>query len=72
MSAIIYAFLWLACTFILCLFSFWIGRCARRLPIIDDNLPWTMSRDQTPRCVSDCKAAVPDRAKRPRFQHLSR
>jgi hypothetical protein len=38
--------LWLAYSFFLCLFSFWAGRCARKLPIIDDKLPWTMSRDQ--------------------------
>ena len=28
------------------LFGFWIGRCARKLPIIDDKLPWTVHRDQ--------------------------
>ena len=28
--------------FMMCLFSFWLGRCARRLPLIDDNLPWVM------------------------------
>lgn len=26
-------------------FGFWIGRCGRRLPAIDDRLPWTMSRE---------------------------
>lgn len=47
----------LACSLVPCLFSFWLGRCARRLPIIDDNLPWTMSRDQAPRCHGDCGVA---------------
>ena len=28
------------------LLGFWIGRCARRLPIIDDKLPWTLHRNQ--------------------------
>jgi hypothetical protein len=63
MIVIIYAILWLASSFFLCLFSFWIGRCARKLPIIDDKLPWTMSRDQAPRCTADCKmrhSAPPD------------
>jgi hypothetical protein len=46
----------LACSFVLCPFSFWLGRCARRLPIIDDNLPWTMSREQAARCTGDCVA----------------
>ena len=36
------------------LFGFWIGRCARKLPIIDDKLPWTMHREQAPRCSSAC------------------
>jgi hypothetical protein len=26
------------------MFGFFVGRCARRLPIIDDNMPWTMHR----------------------------
>ena len=29
---------------IMCLFGFFVGRCSRKLPIIDDNLPWTMHR----------------------------
>ena len=34
----------LVCSSIMCLFGFFVGRCARKLPIIDDNLPWTMHR----------------------------
>jgi hypothetical protein len=30
------------------LLGFWIGRCARKLPFIDNNLPWTLSRNQIP------------------------
>jgi hypothetical protein len=55
MIVIIYIILWLVYSFSLCLFSFWSGRCARKLPIIDDKLPWTMSRAQAPRCTADCK-----------------
>jgi hypothetical protein len=53
---IIYVMLGLNCAFIMCLFSFWLGRCARRLPVIDDNLPWTISRDKARRCPA-CPAA---------------
>lgn len=37
-----------ACSFIMGLFGFFVGRCARKLPIIDNNLPWTMHRSQIP------------------------
>jgi len=52
---VIYITLWLAYSLFLCLFSFWAGRCARKLPILDEKLPWTMSRAQAPRCSPDCK-----------------
>jgi hypothetical protein len=54
MTIFIYTIISATCSSILCLFSFWIGRCSRRLPIIDNNLPWTMSREQAPRCTADC------------------
>jgi hypothetical protein len=41
---------------ILFAFGFWVGRCGRRIPVIDDNLPWTMSRDQALRCSDTCQA----------------
>ena len=44
---ILYCMLFLSvCSVVMGLLGFWIGRCARRLPIIDDNLPWTLHRDQ--------------------------
>jgi hypothetical protein len=46
----------LASSFTVFIFGFWIGRCARRLPIIDDNLPWTMYRERASRCSSHCLA----------------
>lgn len=52
MVLLISIFLWLICSFFLCLFSFFVGRCARKLPIIDDGLPWAMSRSQFP-CVAE-------------------
>jgi hypothetical protein len=48
-----YALLWLACSFGLCLFGFFVGRCARKLPIIDSRLPWTLSRDQSIRAYEN-------------------
>jgi len=57
MTFLISIFLWLTCSFFLCLFSFFVGRCARKLPIIDDGLPWTMSRSQFP-CAAEDNPAV--------------
>jgi len=53
---IILATLPATCSLALSVFSFWLGRCSRKLPMIDDHLPWTMSRDQAPRCTGDCRA----------------
>jgi hypothetical protein len=44
MHAAIYLLLFSTCSFITGLFGFFVGRCARKLPIIDNNLPWTMHR----------------------------
>jgi len=55
MIVVTYIILGLAYSFSLGLFSFWAGRCARKLPIVDDKLPWTMSRAHAPRCTADCK-----------------
>lgn len=54
MIYIIYAALSLFCVLVLCLFSFWAGRCGRRVPIIDDCLPWTLRLDEAPPCAEDC------------------
>jgi hypothetical protein len=60
-----YTILWLACSFGLCLFGFFVGRCAKKLPIIDSNLPWTLSRDQAMRTyeknqqMCECMARKP-------------
>jgi hypothetical protein len=42
-----------ACSVFMGLLGFWLGRCARKLPIIDDNLPWTLHRDQIPAAAED-------------------
>lgn len=44
MFIVIYTVVWLACSFVLSLFSFLLGRCSRRLPVIDDGIPWVMHR----------------------------
>ena len=33
------------------LFGFFVGRCARKLPVIDDKLPWAIHRDRWPAAV---------------------
>lgn len=48
MAIAIYTILLLVCSFTLCIFGFFVGRCARKLPIIDNNLPWTLHRSQIP------------------------
>jgi hypothetical protein len=46
MTALLYILFLLLCSGFMGLLGFWIGRCARKLPIIDGNLPWTLNRDQ--------------------------
>jgi hypothetical protein len=48
MLTVIYVFLLPICSCILCVFGFFVGRCARKLPIIDNGLPWAISRGQIP------------------------
>jgi len=58
MVIVIYTVLLLACSFTLCVFGFFVGRCARKLPILDDNLPWAVHRGQVRYLPEN---AVPDR-----------
>ena len=53
MLATTYMLLLPVCSLIMGLFGFFVGRCARKLPIVDDNLPWTMHRSQMPLIVED-------------------
>lgn len=46
MVFVIYAAVLLAASFAVGIFGFFVGRCSRRLPIIDDNMPWAMHRGQ--------------------------
>lgn len=43
-----------------CLFAFLVGRCGRKLPFLDDRIPWTMRRGQAISDTDDtwtvCKA----------------
>jgi hypothetical protein len=62
MVAVIYAFLLLS-SLVMGVFGFWVGRCARKLPIIDNNLPWTLHRDQIPSTAgTQNESRVPPRA----------
>jgi hypothetical protein len=44
----IYAVLLLICSFTLRIFGFIVGRCARKIPILDNNLPRALYRGQMP------------------------
>ena len=43
MFVITYTLIWLVCCLATCLLSFLLGRCARRLPVLDDHLPAVMT-----------------------------
>ena len=44
-----YALLIIICSFGLGLFGFLLGRCARKIPIVDNRMPWTMSAGEAQR-----------------------
>ena len=48
MFVVIYTLTGLAVLVVTNLFSFAVGRCARKLPVIDDGLPWVMHRSAVP------------------------
>jgi hypothetical protein len=48
MVTLTYSFVSLAISFSLGIFGFFVGRCARKLPVIDDKLPWAIHRSQIP------------------------
>lgn len=50
-------FLWVTSLLGVFLFGFLFGRCARKLPIIDETLPWTLHWGQVvPSCGRDAAA----------------
>ncbi len=49
MHTVIYFLIWIGWSLSLNVFSFILGRCARRLPLIDECMvPWVMHRDAIP------------------------
>ena len=44
MLTLIYGFALVASSLVTGLFGFFVGRCARKLPVIDDKMPWTVHR----------------------------
>ena len=48
MVTLTYSFVSLIISFSLGIFGFFVGRCARKLPVIDDKLPWAIHRSQIP------------------------
>lgn len=57
MIILFYLLLLPVCSVVMGLLGFWIGRCARRLPFIDNKLPWTLYRNQIP--TIDASTAKP-------------
>jgi hypothetical protein len=53
------------CSVVMGLLGFWIGRCARRLPIIDDKLPWTLRRNQISAASANTAKPGPDPSRWP-------
>jgi hypothetical protein len=51
MQTLVYGFALVATSFVMGLFGFFVGRCARKLPVIDDKLPWAIHRDRWPAAV---------------------
>jgi hypothetical protein len=51
MFSVFFVFLWMITLPGIFLFGFLLGRCARKLPIVDDTLPWTLHWGETiPQC----------------------
>lgn len=48
MTITIYAVLLLTCSSTLCIFGFFVGRCARKIPILDEHLPRALHRGAIP------------------------
>ena len=48
MLSIVYIAIFSAFTLVACVLAFLVGRCARKLPFLDDRIPWTMCRGQVP------------------------
>jgi hypothetical protein len=62
MFIMISTLIWLAISLTFCLLGFLVGRCARRLPMIDSHLPWTMSRSSIPGPYHGRAPSLPDAA----------
>jgi hypothetical protein len=58
MQTLVYGFALVATSFVMGLFGFFVGRCARKLPVIDDKLPWAIHRDRWPTAVGLHAAAA--------------
>lgn len=52
------------CFVVASLFGFLVGRCGRKLPILDSNLPWTMYRGHRP-CLPENAEQMPAHTGRP-------
>jgi len=54
MALVSFLFIWIMSILGIFLFGFLIGRCARKLPLVDGTLPWTLHWGEIiPSCDSD-------------------
>jgi hypothetical protein len=58
-TAIIYMALLLIYSSALCIFGFFVGRCARKIPILDENLPRALHRGEMPKGGGKCCDSFP-------------
>jgi hypothetical protein len=56
----IYIAIFSAFTLVSCVLAFLVGRCARKLPFLDDRVPWTMRRGQAAVTADDTWTACED------------
>ncbi len=61
MAVTIYAVLLLTCSLTLCVFGFFVGRCARKIPILDEHLPRALHRGEVrPHDCQSCEGSATD------------
>lgn len=64
MIIVIYTAICLTISFIMTLFGFFVGRCARKLPILDEHMPRAFYRGQLPPWVPPSTGESPAHAAR--------
>jgi hypothetical protein len=66
MLTVLYISVFLVFTFASSVVAFLAGRCARRFPLLDNHLPWTMHRGQPSASTSDTWTKCESKPDQPR------